>query len=380
MQRNDLTTLYEAVCSAFPQASVFAVSGEGEFLFDRYENQTQWASYCTFTNRKEATTVLLGHESYYKIGLPFAETFQYFVFMQEDSFPDVFIPSNMVDSLAKLFVSLQKEAGKSSPYPFQSDYALFLDQLFYASSSSHITYTSLLATKLGIDLSFHRLVCLIHIQDREGHPLASTQLFYDLIRTIKASVTMKDQDILGLLGSSQIVYCPCKVSGFFSREELKTKLQTLANSLANMYPISLCISVGLYAQQVLEYGQSLRSAQSVLRYINQNITSRLIFAEDYPIEYLLQVIPKPVLDHFLGYSVQYLRDNPVVYETLQALVSNDMDIYSTATQLQVHRNTVVFRINQIKELFSLNPLHQDSDRFKLILIYAYSQNLMAREM
>ena len=379
MQKNDSTILYEDICSTFPQASVFAVSKKGKFLFDRYEEKARWASYCTFTNRKEATTVLLEDESYYKIGLPFAETLQYFIFMQESSFPDVFIPANMVDSLAKMSISLQKETVKNSPYPFQSDYALFLDQLFYASSSSHITYTSLLATKLGIDLSFHRLVCLIDIQNREEHSLSSSQLYYDLIRTIKTSVAMKDQDILGLLGSRQIVYCPCEVSGFFSREKLKTKLQTLANTLASTYSVSLFISVGLYAQQVLEYGQSLKSAQSVLRYINQNMTSRLIFAEDYPIEYLLQVIPQSVLDHFLGYSVQYLQDNPVAYETLQALVSNDMDIYSTATQLQVHRNTVVFRINQIKKLFSLNPLHQDNDRFKLILIYAYSQNLLARK-
>ncbi|MDD3902831.1 MAG: helix-turn-helix domain-containing protein [Sphaerochaeta sp.] len=379
MQRNDPTEFYEALCSSFPQASVFAVNSEGEFLFDRYQDHNRWASYCTVSYRKEATTVLFGDQSFYKIGLPFNETLQFFIFMQENSFSDVFIPANMVDSLAKMVASLQREVDKSNQYPFQSDYALFLDQLFYASSASHITYTSLLAAKLGIDLSLHRLVCLIHVQDREGKPLVSSQLFYALIRTIKTNIASRDQDIIGLLGSSRIVYCPYVAKGFFSREKLENQLRILATTLMHTYSISVSISVGLYAQHVLEYGQSLRLAQSVLRYDNSTIVGCLVFAEDHLVEYMLQVIPKPVLDHFLGYWLQYLQDNPVVYETLHALVCNDMDIYSTARQLHVHRNTVVFRIEQIKSAFSLDPLHQDSDRFKLILIYTYARNLLSKE-
>ena len=379
MQKNNLDTFYETLCLSFPQTSILAISSEGKYLFDRYEDKYRWASFCTYNNKKEASTVVCEEQSFYKICLPF-EAFQFFIFMQEGLFPDVFIPANMVDSLAKMVGSLQKDVDKSSRYAFQSDYALFIDQLFYASSASHITYTSLLATKLGIDLSLNRLVCLLYIKDHEGMPLADSRLLYALIRTIRTRMTNKNQDIVGLLGTSRIVYCPYAETEFFSREKLENQLQALAATLANTYPVIVSVSVGLYAQHVLEYGQSLRSIPAVVQQNTSNKSGSIIFAEDHLVDYLLQIIPKSVLDHFLGYAVHYLQENPVVYETLQALVCNDMDIYSAATQLQVHRNTVIFRINQIKEVLSLNPLHQDSDRFKVILIYTYARTHLNKEI
>ena len=48
-----------------------------------------------------------------------------------------------------------------------------------------------------------------------------------------------------------------------------------------------------------------------------------------------------------------------------------MNILCTAQDLFIHRNTVLFRLNKIKELFNIDPLYQDSDRMLLRLIYFY---------
>ena len=49
----------------------------------------------------------------------------------------------------------------------------------------------------------------------------------------------------------------------------------------------------------------------------------------------------------------------------------NMDISMAAEALFIHRNTMVFRLNQLKKQLNLNPFHKDNDRFKLILLYHY---------
>ena len=58
-------------------------------------------------------------------------------------------------------------------------------------------------------------------------------------------------------------------------------------------------------------------------------------------------------------------------ETIKALIYADMNVFTAAETLQIHRNTMVSRLNQLKKQLKLDPQHNDNDRFKLILIYHY---------
>lgn len=45
----------------------------------------------------------------------------------------------------------------------------------------------------------------------------------------------------------------------------------------------------------------------------------------------------------------------------------------TAEALYVHRNTVLFRVNRIKKMLCIDPLHRDNDRALLRLLYLYAR-------
>ena len=61
-----------------------------------------------------------------------------------------------------------------------------------------------------------------------------------------------------------------------------------------------------------------------------------------------------------------------MFETLKALVLHHMDQRETAKSLFIHRNTLAFRLKQIREKLNLDPYGRDSDRFTLTAFYIYT--------
>ena len=97
----------------------------------------------------------------------------------------------------------------------------------------------------------------------------------------------------------------------------------------------------------------------------------IYFVTAFLAEHLVYQLPENLFEHFFQAELSYLESNATAVKTIQALVENNMDLVSSAEDLFIHRNTMVFRLNQLKKSLNLNPLHKDNDRFKLILLYHY---------
>jgi carbohydrate diacid regulator len=52
----------------------------------------------------------------------------------------------------------------------------------------------------------------------------------------------------------------------------------------------------------------------------------------------------------------------VMVETIKALAANNYNIVSTSKDLHVHRNTISFRLNKLKDSLNIDPLLIGSDR------------------
>lgn len=59
--------------------------------------------------------------------------------------------------------------------------------------------------------------------------------------------------------------------------------------------------------------------------------------------------------------------------TMQALIQNDMNQGLASKQLYIHRNTLVFRLNQMREKLHIDPYATSSKRFTFICMYIYAQ-------
>ena len=139
------------------------------------------------------------------------------------------------------------------------------------------------------------------------------------------------------------------------------------------YFVSCRIGVGLTVTNIGHYCDSSISAQAVFRYAQNrpDMEKRIYYIDDFLAEHLVYEIPEHSFEHFFKNELDYMKISPTAQETIGALVACNMDISMAAEALFIHRNTMVFRLNQLKKQLNLNPFHKDNDRFKLILLYHY---------
>ena len=89
--------------------------------------------------------------------------------------------------------------------------------------------------------------------------------------------------------------------------------------------------------------------------------------------FLTCAVSFPIRHFFLNEKLSILERSPQFLETIEALLLYNMNIRDAAEHLFVHHNTVVFRINRIKELLSLDPLQKNSDLAMLTMLYMYAK-------
>ena len=255
----------------------------------------------------------------------------------------------------------------------QDETLLFLNRLFNVVTEDDAAYVTLSALRFGYQLNLERAICAFDIHIDDSDQKLHETIFSSIIKFIRSTSTFSDQDILACFNERQIVYCLCLKPGESPlRQRCYTYLSELYIHLMEQFNITLRIGVGSPPTSVQEYGQAFLSAQNALRFSQIFRSNRAInFDEDFILESEISELPTEVTEHFFGQAAHMLRQAPQWFETLDALVKNNMDINAAASYLYVHRNTVVFRLNQIKKKLGLNPFRSDSDRFALIALYIY---------
>ena len=249
------------------------------------------------------------------------------------------------------------------------------NRLFNASTPESVAYVALWAINLGFDLTLPRTVCLFDIASNETNADLRSRIRQSIIGTIRSFPDTSAQDIVSATGSRQIVLCKTLTSREASPcGELYPYLSALCASLMERYSISVRVGVGGVPKGIDEFGNSLRDAQTALQYAQLfSVKQSINFIGDYALEQEVSRLPPETLHHFFDRHLRLLASSSQLSETLEALIRSNMDVNATADYLFVHRNTAIFRINQLKKRFHLNPLHSDRDRFMLMVLYIYSK-------
>lgn len=107
----------------------------------------------------------------------------------------------------------------------------------------------------------------------------------------------------------------------------------------------------------------------------QGQNAALYFLSDHILQYIQETVPFEAYERL--FSVYRTRidelGGKVFAETITALYENDMNINRAAEKLYVHRNTVIFRLNKVRDQLGLDPIKSTKDlQFLLHLLYYYN--------
>ena len=171
--------------------------------------------------------------------------------------------------------------------------------------------------------------------------------------------------LVGMRGGEVVALCPIDSPGDI--EEVRRRAGTLAGALAEA---EVCIGVGgchpTIAGVAAAYGEA-RDAVEIA--VGIGVHGRAVHFDEVLIDHLVR--STPYADRILASTLQPLLEydaakNAELVSTLRAYMESGFNLTRSAEALQVHPNTVVYRLRRIRELSGRDP-HEPNDLLLLFL-------------
>ncbi|WP_421616926.1 CdaR family transcriptional regulator [Brevibacillus sp. TJ4] len=163
------------------------------------------------------------------------------------------------------------------------------------------------------------------------------------------------------------------LSGIGGHDESKRYLYASAEKLRNLLtPVVGCdllITMGNGYEDVRELELSFREAQKTLDVLERfPEKGRICHIEDAAIEVLLLETPAASRELVIQETIGPLLKHSELMQTLQTLFSSDLNLSLAAQRLNLHRNTLLYRLDRIEDILGRNPRNfADAVRIQLAL-------------
>ncbi len=143
----------------------------------------------------------------------------------------------------------------------------------------------------------------------------------------------------------------------------------LVNSIKDKLDIDLYMGIGCTCNEIKDYYKSYSMANSAMEIGRKIKSEKLIYNwSEYRLETLLQAVAEEKKNQFAGSFDKILRDNESEKEllhTIKTYFELGMNIQNTAKALYIHRNTVLYRLNRLKERYGFDIMNS----YNCMLLY-----------
>lgn len=270
---------------------------------------------------------------------------------------------------------LEQQALKERIYFHQSQKTFFINKLLSVTDEEEWVSTKNWGAKLGYDLNMSRVVCLLSIKNLneivESNPLLTKEKAKEhIISKIKSTSLHNKQDISSYINVDEIIIFK-SISN--NENNIKTFLTAYIDGIRNKlesFSVDFIVGIGTYHKLVYGYDESYREAKLMLNF-SEIVNKNIVFASDHIFEILFSSINRELIDYYLKPLADKVNDSTHMFETIESLIDNNMSLVNASKDLFIHRNTMIFRMNKLKEKLGINPIHSESDRILLHLLYLY---------
>lgn len=146
------------------------------------------------------------------------------------------------------------------------------------------------------------------------------------------------------------------------REKLKEKLNALVEKLQTNFDENVCVGVG----QVMSYTKIATSfKQAEAACIIAQKEKKIVFEEELRFEMLQYQLDDQTKKIFIERTISSILDDESLLKTLDSWLENNMSIQHTAEALNIHKNTLYYRLEKITNLTSLDV----NDIHHIVLLY-----------
>ena len=144
-------------------------------------------------------------------------------------------------------------------------------------------------------------------------------------------------------------------------EDLKTVLNNIVTNADKKYHINLKVGIGSSVEYLEDVKTSRREAAEAVRVASVSDTGGHIFfyKEQGIYTFISKISDGRFLDDYVAKNIGKLIDadeinNGSLCETLESFLNHNCNVKETAQSLIIHRNTLNYRLNKIRELLGVD--------------------------
>ncbi len=281
--------------------------------------------------------------------------------------------SNIVKSMIELMYD--QEVLKQKMYYRQSDKTYFLNELLNLTNPESIVTTMNWGEKLGYDMNARRNVIVLEFNHigSNANSFTPQEKIQEIYQQIKSNKHHHKNDISTVVSSNRIVILK---ASYFADTHLETKnLQEYIQEILALFQkdtsLSYRIACGSYYNDLYHIKDSYYEAEFVLSQLKTSSLECYGFIHEHLLAFFISKIPEHMMHHFFEEDYDKLMAVNGMAETLVAMYQNNMNMSQCAKNMFLHRNTILFRLNRIKELLDLDPAEQIGDRIYWYLFAEY---------
>ncbi len=222
-------------------------------------------------------------------------------------------------------------------------------------------------TQLQLRDDVNRIPILFHI----GNALGSNE---NLIDAFRGGRGYSSQDLIGITREGDILLY--KALDYPLQELMKNQKYLIGEAISEIlrYLRSAGFQYTVYIGTIQNNFLYYRMGFGHCMWLKKNIsTDGSVYFNDYVNQYFLSVLPLTELE--VVYSViekgfgTKLSEN--FKEIIGALINSNYNLNVASKQLHLHKNTLVYRLDKIRDLLSVDPLGNNNDREFVNNLYYY---------
>jgi carbohydrate diacid regulator len=156
-------------------------------------------------------------------------------------------------------------------------------------------------------------------------------------------------------------------------DEIIEYTNNIFSELTTELALKVTIAIGSKVLNLIDISDSVDDINNILRLADRfNIQKDVYYYEDFLIPLIVDNLPKEILVKFNKENLkkydEIFKNKDLIF-TAESFFKNDLNITETSEKIFVHRNTLIYRINKIKEIsgFDLKKF-DDAIRFYMILL------------
>ena len=218
----------------------------------------------------------------------------------------------------------------------------------------HTSSINIWAENNNYNFNIDRCVCIIKIEKTNNYQ-KTIDYITNKIQTISY---YNKQDIIAYIGNGLFI-----VIKSFNDTKNKTYnkiLELFFNSLKKEININFAFMCGCIVNRLEDIHNSYEQANFLCEYINNY--NGLYFIDDYILEYIILNEGYINSNIILKNKLALIKKNSSFKETIITMSKYDMNINKTCEELNMHRNTILYRMKKIKDILNLDPINKHTDR------------------